>query len=209
MELTAASPVLIEALGYAGTLVILVSLMMKSLVKFRWINAVGSLLLVAFAIATGSWPVVAMNLGIIAIDLYFIARLSSMPREYKLVAAERDSALLLYFYAQNRGEITALFGETAFADARYFTYFVRGSEVAGLFAWRDSVPGECLVSVDFVTPRYRDTSIGRYFFGNQLPAFRDRGYSRIAYRNVGYGHWKYLRSLGFKDLGGGDFEKDI
>ncbi len=209
METMALSPVVVEALGYAGTLVILVSLAVKSIVRFRWLNAAGSLLLVVFAFATRSWPVVAMNLGIIVIDLYFIVRVSSVPRECKLVAAEPTSALLQYFYAQNRDEITALFGETAFADARYFTYFVRGSEVAGLFAWRDSVPGECVVSVDFVTGRYRDTSIGRYFFGNQLPAFRDRGYSRIVYRNVGYGHWKYLRSLGFKDLGGGDFEKEI
>lgn len=209
MDFLTSNAVAIEALGYAGTLVILVSLAMKSIVKFRWINAAGSVLLVVFALATGSWPVVVMNLGIVAIDLYFIVRLAGVPKEYRLVAAEPDSALLQYFYAQNRDEISALFGETAFADARYYTYFVSGSEVAGLFAWRESVPGECLVAVDFVTSRYRDTSIGRHFFGDQLPAFRDRGYSRIAYRNVGCGHWKYLRSLGFNDLGGGDFEKDI
>ncbi len=199
----------IEAIGYGGTFLVLVSLAMRSLVKFRWINIAGSALFVTFAVLTRSWPVFAMNVAIIAVDAWFLARMSNGPKEYKLVAAERSSALLHFFYATNRAEITALFGETAFADAQFFTYFVRGSEVAGLFAWREGEPGTCLVSIDFVTSRYRDTSIGRYFFGTQVPAFRDKGYGKVVYRGVGIGHWAYLRKLGFTDLGGGDFEKAI
>ena len=56
----------IDALGYLASLVILVSLTMRSIVRLRVVNALGSVLFVAFAALTRSLPTVVMILGIVA-----------------------------------------------------------------------------------------------------------------------------------------------
>ena len=49
----------------------------------------------------------------------------------------------------------------------------------------------------------------RYFFDRQLPQFREKGYTRFIYSNVGASHWKYLAKIGFRETRIGSFEKDI
>ncbi|MCD1655839.1 hypothetical protein K7J14_14165 [Treponema zuelzerae] len=199
----------IDLLGYTASFIILISLTMKSIVKLRWINAAGSLLFVVFAFLTRSAPTVVMNVGIIFIDLWFVLRISRIKAEYELVKAERGSALLDFFYSKHRDEIDQIFGETAFEDARGFSYFMCNGEIAGLFAWKDSSPTECQILVDYVTPQYRDLRIGTWFFEKQLPYFKDKGYSRFVYENVGKDHWKYLERIGFVHGALGSFSKEI
>lgn len=199
----------VDLLGYVASFIILVSLTMKSIVKLRWINAIGSLLFVAFAILTRSMPTVVMNVGIIAIDLWFVFALTRKKSDYCLVRAERGSAWLDYFYRSNKEEIDALFGEDAFSDAKGFSWFVRDGEIAGLFAWKELSTTECQILIDYVTPRYRDTKIGRYFFDKHLAIFREKGYLKLLYENVGIGHWKYLEKIGFTGDGKGSFSKGI
>jgi GNAT superfamily N-acetyltransferase len=199
----------IDLLGYVASFIILISLTMKSLVRLRWINAFGSLLFVVFAFLTKSTPTIFMNLGIVAIDLFFIWRITRNKNEYKLIKAERGSAFLDYFYQRHRKEIDAIFGETSFASATGFSYFVCNGEIAGIFAWRENSPTECQILIDFVTPRYRDTKIGSYFFRQQLPYFREKGYLKFVYREVGERHWKYLAKIGFTSESMGSFSKEI
>lgn len=199
----------INLLGYVASFIILISLTMKSIVKLRWINAAGSFLFVLFALLTKSTPTVFMNLGIIVIDLWYVSRLSRSKAEYQLVKAERGSAYLEFFYQKNQIEICETFGEDAFVDAKGFSYFVCNNEIAGLFAWKENTPTECQILIDFVTPKYRDTKIGKYFFEQQLPSFREKGYTRFVHNDVGQQHWKYLEKIGFRHDTLGTFTKDI
>lgn len=199
----------IDLLGYVASFIILVSLTMKSLVKLRWINAIGSVLFVAFAVLTRSYPTIVMNCGIVLIDLAFVWRLTRRRTDYALVKAERGSAYLDYFYKKHRKEIDSIFGEGAFEESKGFSYFVCDGEIAGIFGWRENTPTECQILIDFVTPRYRDTKIGSWFFERQLPAFREKGYLRFVYRDVGKEHWKYLERIGFKHESIGNFSKEI
>lgn len=199
----------VDLLGYVASFIILVSLTMKSLVKLRWINAAGSALFIVFAVLTRSFPTVVMNCGIVIIDLAFVWKLTKRRSEYALVKAERGSAYLEYFYQKHRREIDSTFGEAAFAEARGFSYFVCDGDIAGIFGWRENSPTECQILIDFVTARYRDTKIGSWFFERQLPAFREKGYSRFVYRDVGAAHWKYLERIGFKHETLGNFSKEI
>jgi len=199
----------IDLLGYVASFIILVSLTMKSIVKLRWINAAGSVLFVVFALVTRSLPTVAMNIGIIVIDLWYISRLSRNKSDYQLVKAERGSAYLEFFFRKHEAEISEIFGESAFAEAKGFSYFVCDNEIAGLFAWKENSTTECQILIDYVTLRYRDTKIGSYFFDRQLPLFREKGYTRFTYNNVGRRHWKYLEKIGFRHESIGCFSKEI
>ena len=128
----------IDLLGYVGSFIILVSLTMKSIVKLRWINAFGSAVFVAFAFLTRSTPTIVMNFGIIAIDLWYVLRLTHSRKDYRLVKAERGSAYLEFFYQMHQAEIDVIFGDEAFVEAKGFSYFVCDNEIAGLFAWKEN-----------------------------------------------------------------------
>jgi len=199
----------IDLLGYVASFIILVSLTMKSIVKLRWINAVGSLLFVLFAFLTKSTPTIVMNLGIILIDLWYVIGITVKRSDYHLVKAERGSAWLDYFYQCNQIEIDDIFSLDAFGEAKHFSYFVCNDEIAGLLAWKEISPVECRIMIDFVTPRFRDLKIGTYFFLQHLSIFREKGYSRLVYENVGKRHWKYLGKLGFIESSPGCFVKNI
>ncbi len=200
---------MVETLGYAASFIILVSLTMKSIVRLRWINAAGSLLFVAFALLTRSIPTVVMNLGIIGIDLFYVFRMARIRSEYRMVHAERHSAFLSFFYERHREEIEGIFGEEAFSESTNFAWFAVDDEIAGLFAWKETTPTECRILIDYVTGRYRDTRVGRYFFEDRLSSFREKGYALFRYVNVGESHWKYLRKIGFTEDSPGCFSKKI
>lgn len=65
----------LELFGYLGTGLVLLSMMMTSLERLRWINLAGSVVSMLYAIATKTWPVVLLNLGMILINAVQLIRL--------------------------------------------------------------------------------------------------------------------------------------
>ena len=62
--------ILFEIIGYIGTGLIILSMTMSSVRKLRIINACGSVFSAAYAILTGAYPVLVLNLFLIAVNLY-------------------------------------------------------------------------------------------------------------------------------------------
>lgn len=63
----------IELIGYAGTALVLLSMMMTSLTKLRWFNMAGAVLSMIYAWQTDAMPVFVLNLcltGIHGAQLY-------------------------------------------------------------------------------------------------------------------------------------------
>lgn len=65
----------LELFGYLGTALVLISMMMTSLGKLRILNLAGSLISMIYAIAMNTWPVAALNLGLIVINTVQLRRL--------------------------------------------------------------------------------------------------------------------------------------
>lgn len=65
----------LEVFGYIGSALILISMMMTSVEKLRWLNISGSVISVIYGAVCGTCPVVFLNLGIIIINLVQIVRL--------------------------------------------------------------------------------------------------------------------------------------
>ena len=60
----------IEYVGYAASLMIAISLMMKDIVKLRVLNSIGCLFFVIYGITVGAYPVAIANIAIIVINFY-------------------------------------------------------------------------------------------------------------------------------------------
>ena len=65
----------LDALGWAGSALLVYSLLQSRVLRFRVLNLVATLLLVLFNALLEVWPMVAMNVVLAGINLWFIRRL--------------------------------------------------------------------------------------------------------------------------------------
>ena len=59
-----------EIVGYIGSALVAISLMMSNIWKLRWINLVGALFFVLYGLIVKVHPVVAVNAFIAVVDAY-------------------------------------------------------------------------------------------------------------------------------------------
>lgn len=69
-----------ELIGYIGTALVLMSMMMTSITKLRVLNLAGSLFSLVYALLTVAWPVVFLNLGMTAINVVQLVRIKKSKR---------------------------------------------------------------------------------------------------------------------------------
>ena len=62
----------VELIGYLGSILVAISLMMKSLLRLRVINLVGALFFTLYGLLLGAYPVAFLNGIIVCIDLYYL-----------------------------------------------------------------------------------------------------------------------------------------
>jgi GNAT superfamily N-acetyltransferase len=192
------SPWMLEAIGYVASVLVAISLMMSSILRLRIINLFGALTFTVYGLLIQAYPVAAVNLFIVFINLYYLRRMLRTREFFRLLEVEPDSEYLRHFLAFYRDEI----GSTA----PHFQY-APGASTLTLFVLRDTVPAGLLVGdvegdtlrvrLDFVPPRYRDFKIGRFLFEEQVGFFRSRGIREIASAGGSREHVEYLRRMGF------------
>ena len=118
---------ILQLVGYFSTLLVLVSFLMTSVVKLRLVNLVGSGIFVVFALLTKSYPTAIMNIGICAINIYFLIRLMKAKRLTTMLPIELDNAYLKEFLKLYKEDIRTYFPafntEEPGADTAYFVYY--------------------------------------------------------------------------------------
>jgi len=65
----------LESVGWVGSLLVVVSLVLADAWRFRMLNLAGAFLATAYNPALGIWPFVLMNGAIVLIDLWWLVRL--------------------------------------------------------------------------------------------------------------------------------------
>lgn len=70
-----------EIIGYLGTALVLLSMMMTSVSKLRWFNLGGSVLSLVYALATGAMPVFVLNVSLACINSFQLYRLHRTNKE--------------------------------------------------------------------------------------------------------------------------------
>ena len=93
--------VLLEWLGYIASLIVLISLLMSSIVKLRWINLVGALLFGTYGFMIGSLPTGFMNVGIALIDIFYLVKMYGSKEYFTILPITEDHQYLdsfIHFY---------------------------------------------------------------------------------------------------------------
>jgi len=192
-------PSLLEWVGYAASLIVLISLLMTSVKRLRWINLFGSLIFAVYGIAIGAIPVGAMNAGIVLINAYFIYQMYTKKDYFTLIQMNHETEYFnhfMNFYKENMKSFMIV--EDNLDNPNYVKIFtLRNTVPAGLFVCKIIDPSTLEILVDYVTPTYRDFKIGRFLFENQKDFFKNQGYNKFISKPGNEKHQGYLKKMGF------------
>ena len=100
---------IIELIGYFGSLLVVVSMLMTSVIKLRIINTVGSLIFTVYALIIKSYPTALMNFSLVVINVYNLYRLLKVQKDYSVVPLSADEAFYQYFLSRFEKNIRKFF----------------------------------------------------------------------------------------------------
>ena len=186
---------MIELIGYLGSALVVVSMLMSSVVKLRVINTIGSGIFAAYALMIHSYPTALMNGFLIGINLYNLFKLTRKERSYDLVEGAEGEGLLRYLLDYYREDIRTYFpGFSPSCEADQAYIVCCGGTPAGVLLGTVCGQGTLRVVLDYSTPTYRDCSIGAYLYG-KLPS---KGVHTLVFEGEGSkAHAAYLTKMGF------------
>ena len=192
-------PNLLEWVGYAASLIVLVSLLMTSVKRLRWINLFGSLVFAVYGILIGAIPVGAMNAGIVLINAYFIYQMYTKKDYFTLLQMTNETEYFNHFMNFHKENMKSfMIVDENLDNPNYLKIFtLRNTVPAGLFICKILDTSTLEILVDYVTPAYRDFKIGTFLFEDQKDYFKNQGYQKLVSRPGNEKHQSYLKKMGF------------
>lgn len=194
----------LDLLGYFASLVVLISLLMSSILKLRWINLIGAVFFSIYGFLIHSIPTGVLNLGIVFIDIYYLAKIYGSKEYFHLLPTTAQSEYTKHFLEFYGDNIQSFFGKKALSlkDDDFCFYVLRNMVPAGLFVGerRNDV---LEIKVDYVTPEYRDFKISEFIYKDNLSYFKKNGIKTLYTQSEIPEHQKYLKKIGFVE-----FEKE-
>lgn len=192
-----------ELIGYTASILIAVSLMMKSLVRLRLINLFGAITFIIYGIFIKAVPVVFLNSLILCVNVYNLWRMWRQKDYFTLMELRAESVYLKRFLDFYRREILEFIP----------TYLFKPKpEQLVLFVLRNMLPVGVLIVkpegdaaeiyLDFVIPGYRDFRAGKFLFDESAGFFRQKGITRLLSEPGNPRHETYLKRMGFEMTAG-------
>ena len=145
--------VIIEAVGYLGSALVLVSFLMASVVKLRVVNSIGSIIFATYALIIHSYPTAVMNICLVLINLYYLWKLRNSEPNYRLVSLNPSDAFVDFFLSEHRGDIVQCFPVRNWDQNELNRAYLvcHGDTPAGLMLGREA-DGELEIALDYSTP---------------------------------------------------------
>lgn len=206
---------ILELVGYLGSGLVIVSMLMTSVMRLRVINSIGSGIFTVYAILIHSYPTALMNLFLVGINVFYLIRLRNRERSYDVLELKSSDEFLAYFMKYYRQDIRQFFPDFETRSARECLSVSPGMDSAPgaepaapgqprafIVLCEQSPAGILLgslrdgildVELDYTTPVYRDCSAGSYLY-ERLPEY---GIRRLVCDGAAPEHEAYLRRMGF------------
>lgn len=194
----------IELFGYLGSTLVVVSMLMASVVKLRVINMIGSVISASYALIIGSFPLVLMNVCLIAINAYNLVRLLKVKNHCDLLEAEADDGFAAYFLGRYEADIRHYFPDFLAQAAHGKAYITCCNGIPAGVVLGSAAGSELKISLDYTTPTYRDCSVAAFLY----PALKEKGFDTLRFTGAcSQQHAAYLAKMGFAAQGGGYVKK--
>lgn len=186
----------LEAAGYLGSGLVLVSFLMTSVVKLRIVNMIGSLISCIYALIIRSYPLAFMNFALILINLYFLWKARRVSdRHYAILPVKASDSILQYLLQLYKEDIYTSFPALSIDPDTVDTAFLLLCEEspAGVVLG-NRAEDHLHILLDYSLPKYRDYSLGR-FLHQALPR---EGIRHLLFNGPTEHHIKYLQKMGYE-----------
>jgi hypothetical protein len=191
----------IEITGYIASALIAVSLMMSKIIKLRLINMAGAVTFVVYGLIVGAYPVFAVNLLIIFINIYYLFKIFKSKDYFTVLHIEdNNSAFLRKFINYHNKDITKFFPEfniENIVDTRILL-ILRNMIPVGVFISKPK-QDECLdILIDYIIPDYRDFKNAIFLLhSEEMKKYKDEGFGTLSACTKNGMHRKYLLKMGY------------
>lgn len=176
---------LLDAVGWAGSALLIYSLMQARVLRFRVLNLAACVILVGFNAALGIWPMVAMNVVLCAINLWFIRKLVTERHDesaYAVVEVDPGDEYLRHVLRVHQADMLKHQPDLLWdheAPGRRAYLVLRGDETVGVVLAHEEQEGLLQIELDYVTPRFRDFSPGEFVW-RRSDLLQGQGFRTVA-----------------------------
>lgn len=190
---------MIDILGYTASILILISLIMSSTKKLRWINLFGSLTFVVYALLIQTYPVAVLNLFTAVANVYYLYRIYTSQAYFNILKIQKNNEYIDYFIEHNQKDLSRFYPSMNidFRDADYSFYILRDIMPVGVFVANRLDQTTLKVELDYVIPSYRDFKAGKYIYDKNKNLFLAKGYEKLITYSDNEKHDQYLIKMGF------------
>jgi iron only hydrogenase large subunit-like protein len=144
-----------------------------------------------------------MQVALIIINIINLRKLLNTKKEYSVVKQNGAQAFSNYFISQNSDDIKKIFPDFEQIKSEDSVYLICcHSDCAGILVGTQASDNTLNVTLDYTTPAYRDTSVGKFLY-NKL---KEDNIKKLTARTSIELHQKYLLKMGFANKDG-SFEK--
>ena len=189
--------------GWIGSILVVVSLTQARVLRFRWLNLVGSVIATAYNAIIGIWPFVAMNAAIAVINVYWLTRLyreRHSTAAYEAIAVSPTDGYLRHLLRVNAADMATTwpaFDPSLIDDTCLANLVIKGDETVGVVCVRPtSQPGEATVLLDWVSTRFRDFTPGEFVYKHS-GVFAESGITSLKVDDAPAREFAYLTRMGF------------
>lgn len=186
----------LELTGYFASILILISLLMSSAVKLRFINAVGSVVFTVYGVLIHSYPTAFLNGICVIIDIIYIVRLLRSKLRLCAHTARFDENGLREFLQYYRNDIAHYFPDYDFRPCEnqvIYVVYTQANPVGILIGERIEGAG-IRVLLDYSIPKFRDCSVGQFLYRELAQA----GFTHLTAQTQIADHEAYLKKVGFE-----------
>ncbi|MFW5888967.1 MAG: YgjV family protein [Bacillota bacterium] len=193
---------LIEMLGYLASTLVLISLIMASTKKLRWINLLGSGTFFIYGVIIKAYPVAILNVFTVFANIYYLYKIYNSKSYFNILKIQKNNEYIEYFLDYNKEDMLKIYEDIQidYQDAEYSFYILRNIMPVGLFIASKYDNNTLKVELDYVIPSYRDFKAGKYIYERNRDIFLDKGYTKLITFAENEKHKKYLVKMGFEKV---------
>ncbi len=188
-----------EIVGYVGSVLIVLSLTRKSILKLRLFGLAGAVVFLVYSVLIGAIPLALVNVVIIVIHVIFLREMFNKKDYFRVLRVQKDSRYLQYFLEFYHEDIRRFQPHFTYqpSDQQVIAFILRDLMPAGLFVGELDDDGCLHVTLDYVIPQYRDFKAGSYLYSPQSGLIADLPCNRAWSEPGSPVHTKYLEKMGF------------
>ncbi|KAB1948921.1 YgjV family protein [Micromonospora sp. ALFpr18c] len=195
----------LDLVGWAGSAVLVWSLLQSRVLRLRAINLVGCVVLIGYNAALAVWPMVGLNIVLAVINIWYLRGMLATRHDektYQVVEVGVDDQFLAHTLRVHAPDISRFNPDFRWASDtadRSAFLVVTADEVVGVVLSHAEPRGVAQIDLDYVTPKFRDFTPGEFVY-RRSRLFTERGFHRVVSPPGMVA--PYYHRLGFRPEGG-------